>query len=60
MIYKYMDYFSVLFWIGFIILIVSHVMLLGTSMNNHAIIALLGTGAMFLGSKIGRKFLGID
>jgi hypothetical protein len=55
-----MDYFTLLFWLGFIILIVSHVMLLGTSMNTHAIIALLGTGAMFVGSKIGRKFLGID
>jgi hypothetical protein len=55
-----MDLFTALFWLGFIILIVSHVMLLGTNMNTHAIVALLGTGAMFVGSKIGRKFLGID
>jgi hypothetical protein len=55
-----MDYFALLFWIGFIVLIVSHVTLLGTNMNRHAIIALLGTGAMFVGSKIGRQFLGID
>lgn len=55
-----MDYYTLLFWIGFIVLVISHVMLLGTNMNHHAIIALLGTGAMFVGSKIGRKFLGID
>ncbi len=55
-----MDYFTLLFWLGFIILIVSHIMLLGTNMTTHAVVALLGTGSMFVGSKIGRKFLGID
>lgn len=55
-----MDLFTTLFWIGFIILIISHVTMLNSSMQRHAIIALTGTTFMFVGSKIGRTFLGIQ
>lgn len=54
-----MDGFTLLFWIGIIILIVSHATMLNGSMRNHAILALTGTAAVFLGSKIGREFLGL-
>jgi hypothetical protein len=52
-----MDLYTLLFWIGFIILIVSHVV---GPMRRHAFIGLTGTAFMFVGSKIGREFLGID
>lgn len=54
-----MDTFTLLFWAGILILIVSHVPMLGGSMQTHAIIALSGTAAVFVGSKIGREFLGL-
>jgi hypothetical protein len=55
-----MDMFTGMFWAGFLILIASHVMMLNGSMRTHAIIALSGTALMFVGSKIGRSFLGIE
>ena len=55
-----MDMFTAFFWIGFGILIVSHVTMLAGSMRTHAVIALSGTALMFVGSKIGRSFLGIE
>jgi hypothetical protein len=54
-----MDYFTLLFWIGVFILLLSHVLLFPT-MPRHSTIALIGLGCMFVGSKIGRKFLGIE
>jgi len=55
-----MDFYKFLFWIGFLILILSHVlMLLKGHMIQHASIALTGTALMFVGSKLGREFLGI-
>ena len=48
-----------MFWAGFSILIVSHVLLF-KSMPQHSMIALFGTALMFVGSKIGRKFLGLE
>ena len=55
-----MDFFTSLFWLGVVILILSHVWMLGGPMNTHAIIALAGTALMFVGSKIGRAFLGLN
>ena len=55
-----MDVFKVLFWVGIAILIGSHVPMLNGGMRTHAIIALSGTAAVFVGSKIGREFLGIS
>jgi hypothetical protein len=55
-----MDMFTALFWLGFGILIASHVGMLSGPMRTHAMIALGGTALMFVGSKIGRSFLGIE
>lgn len=55
-----MDLFAGLFWLGLLILIVSHVGMLAGEMRQHAIVALTGTGLMFVGSKIGRTFLGLE
>jgi hypothetical protein len=54
-----MDLFKGLFWVGIFILVGSHVTMLNGSMRNHAIVALSGTALVFLGSKIGREFLGL-
>ncbi len=54
-----MDMFTILFWIGVLILLISHILLFPT-MPQHSTIALVGLTAMFVGSKIGRKFLGIE
>lgn len=55
-----MDFYTYLFWIGFLIMIISHVRMLGGQMRQHAIVALTGAVFMFVGSKIGREFLGIS
>jgi hypothetical protein len=54
-----MDFYTLMFWLGFSILIISHVLLF-KSMPQHSTIALIGTTLMFVGSKIGRKFLGLE
>ena len=54
-----MDAFALLFWVGILILVVSHVQMLSGGMRTHAIVALSGTAAVFLGSKIGRETLGL-
>lgn len=58
-----MDFYTTLFWLGFFILIAAHIQLLRqhmqTATRQHAIIALTGVAFMFVGSKIGREFLGI-
>jgi hypothetical protein len=54
-----MDAFTVLFWVGVFILLFSHILLFST-MPQHSAIALFGLACMFVGSKIGRKFLGIE
>lgn len=58
-----MDFYPTLFWLGFFILLAAHVQLLRrhmqTATRQHAMIALTGTAMMFVGSKIGREFLGI-
>jgi hypothetical protein len=53
-----MDFYKLLFWIGFITLIVSHLALLKT-MQTHSILMLIAASMMFVGSKLGREFLGI-
>lgn len=55
-----MDLYTTLFWLGFIILLFAHLQLLRqTATRQHALIALTGLAFMFVGSKIGREFLGI-
>jgi len=58
-----MDLYTSLFWLGFFILLAAHIQLLRqhmqTATRQHATIALTGTLMMFVGSKIGREFLGI-
>jgi hypothetical protein len=53
-----MDIFTTLFWIGSFVLVVSHVLLF-QAMPRHSTIALTGFALMFVGSKLGREFLGI-
>lgn len=53
-----MDLYTTLFWLGFFVLLVAHFQLLRDS-RQHAFVALTGTVMMFVGSKIGREFLGI-
>jgi len=53
-----MDFYVLMFWAGVAILIGSHVLLF-QSMPQHSTIALVGTGLMFVGSKLGREFLGL-
>jgi len=58
-----MDLYTSLFWLGFFILLAAHIQLLlkhmQTATRQHATIALTGLAFMFVGSKIGREFLGI-
>lgn len=54
-----MDLFTTLFWVGTLILLISHVLLF-PKMPQHSSIALIGLSLMFVGSKIGRAFLGIQ
>ena len=53
-----MDAYVIMFWIGVVVLVVSHVLLF-QAMPQHSTIALVGTGLMFVGSKLGREFLGL-
>jgi hypothetical protein len=53
-----MDYYTLLFWIGFLILLIIHAQMYKVN-TRHAVVALGATSAMFIGSKIGREFLGI-
>jgi xanthosine utilization system XapX-like protein len=50
--------YVLMFWAGLVILVVSHVLLF-KSMPEHSTIALIGTALMFVGSKLGREFLGL-
>ena len=58
-----MDFYTSLFWLGFFIILAAHIQLLRvhmqTATRQHAMIALTGLAFMFVGSKIGREFLGI-
>lgn len=56
-----MDTFTLAFWIGIAVLVGSHITKLGDpAMKTHAVIALTGTAMVFVGSKIGRTFLGLE
>jgi hypothetical protein len=50
-----MDFYSALFWIGLFVSIASHTFI----SQQHTVVALVGTACMFVGSKLGREFLGI-
>lgn len=55
--------YHILFWLGFVTLVLLHVLqLLDMDLARvpHALVSLAGTAAMFVGSKLGREFLGID
>jgi Ni/Fe-hydrogenase subunit HybB-like protein len=54
-----MDFYSLLFWIGFLTILIIHLQMLNTSSTRHAVITITALSAMFLGSKIGRELLGI-
>ena len=58
-----MDFYTSLFWLGFFILLLAHIQLLRehmrTATRQHAVVALTGLAFMFVGSKIGREFLGL-
>lgn len=58
-----MDFYVSLFWLGFFTLLAAHIQLLRehvqTASRQHALIALAGTIMMFVGSKLGREFLGL-
>jgi hypothetical protein len=54
-----MDKFTYMFWIGVFILLISHILLF-KEMPIHCTISLVGLFFMFIGSKIGREFLGIS
>jgi hypothetical protein len=53
-----MDFYTLLFWIGFLTLVIIHARMLNTN-TRHAVISIVAASAMFVGSKIGREFLGI-
>jgi hypothetical protein len=53
-----MNLYVLMFWSGVSILVVSHVLLF-RSMPEHSTIALTGLALMFIGSKLGREFLGL-
>ena len=53
-----MDIYVLMFWAGVVTLLLSHIPMLKT-MPEHAVIALTGLALMFVGSKLGREFLGI-
>ena len=59
-----MDLYTTLFWLGFFILLAAHIQMLRqhvqTATRRHATIALTGLALMFIGSKIGREFLGVS
>ena len=58
-----MDFYTGLFWLGVFILLAAHIQLLRqhmrTATRQHSVVALTGLAFMFVGSKIGREFLGI-
>jgi len=54
-----MDFYTFLFWIGFLTVLIIHLQMINTN-TRHAVITITALSAMFLGSKIGREFLGIN
>jgi hypothetical protein len=53
-----MDFYTLLFWIGFLTLVIIHARMINTN-TRHAVVSIVAASAMFIGSKIGREFLGI-
>jgi hypothetical protein len=54
-----MDFFTILFWVGVLAILVSHIMLFKTH-PEHSTAMFVALASVFVGSKIGRKFLGIE
>jgi hypothetical protein len=52
-----MDFYTLIFWIGFLTLIIIHAQMLNTN-TRHAVVSIVAASSMFIGSKIGREFLG--
>jgi len=53
-----MDFYTLLFWIGFLTVLIIHLQMINTN-TRHAVVSIVAASSMFLGSKIGREFLGI-
>jgi len=53
-----MDFYTWLFWIGFLTVLIIHMQMLKSN-TRHAVISIVAVSAMFVGSKLGREFLGI-
>ena len=53
-----MDFYTLLFWIGFLTLLTIHAQMYKVNMR-HSVVAIAAALLMFVGSKIGREFLGI-
>jgi hypothetical protein len=53
-----MDVYVLMFWSGIVILLVSHALLF-RSMPQHSTLSLIATALVFVGSKLGREFLGL-
>jgi len=53
-----MNVYVLMFWSGIVILLVSHVLLF-RSMPQHSALSLFATALVFVGSKLGREFLGL-
>lgn len=53
-----MNLYVLMFWSGIVILLVSHVLLF-RSMPQHSTLSLIATALVFVGSKLGREFLGL-
>lgn len=54
-----MDLYAALFWIGFLVLIAMHATEMQRNTQHATTYALAATMCMFVGSKLGREFLGI-
>lgn len=50
---------TAVFWLGFVILLAIHARMLFGADRMHALLGLTGAIFMFVGSKLGREFLGI-
>jgi hypothetical protein len=53
-----MNLYVLMFWAGALTLLVSHVQIFN-EMPRHAMVGLAGLSLMFVGSKLGREFLGL-
>ncbi len=53
-----MDFYKILFWAGFIILTAAHLAIVRI-LPSYGLVMLTASLMMFVGSKLGREFLGL-